>query len=78
MLGDRVVWTAKRNLYPRDAERVIGSSGKVRDQRGRRVYVDWGGGSDGIYTLGYDVISCKAAAKRGIEPWTGMLPSAPS
>jgi hypothetical protein len=50
----RVLDTAVRNGDP--AERPVGSSGKVRDVRGRgpsrAAYVDWGGGRAGLVPEG--------------------------
>jgi hypothetical protein len=60
---DRVVWVGDNAIRP------VGSSGKVREIDGKGAFVDWGSGSDGWYEIGVTIVSCKEAARRGIEPW---------
>jgi hypothetical protein len=55
----------------------VGSSGKVREKKGRRVYVSWGGGFEGWYTLGVTVVKCRTAAAKGIEPWKSAFAPRP-
>jgi hypothetical protein len=65
----RVLDTAVWNGDP--AERPVGSSGKVRDVRGRgpsrAVYVDWGRGEQGWYPR-RELLTVREAVQRGIEP----------
>jgi hypothetical protein len=62
---DTAVWNGD------SAERPVGSSGKVRDVRGRgpsrAAYVDWGGGERGWYRR-HELLTMREAAERGIEP----------
>ncbi len=64
--GDRFVWVGSPERRP------VGSSGKAREVRenlGREVLVDWGGGSESWCVLGLEVRSPEEAARLGIEPW---------
>lgn len=67
---DRAVWIGG------DEVRGIGSSGKVRfgvEHGHGMVCVDWGGGLEGWYTPNRDVVTCKQAANKGIEPWASCM-----
>jgi hypothetical protein len=50
-----------------------GSSGKIREQEGRRVLVDWGSGDETRHVLGHDVVLPRTAARRGVEPWASAF-----
>jgi hypothetical protein len=64
--GDRVVWVGP------EAERGVGSTGKIMEQRSRRVLVNWGGGQVSFHTYGHHVIRPATAARRGMEPWASV------
>lgn len=63
---DRAVWIGD------ESERAVGSSGKVRfgvERNHRMIYVDWGDGEGNWYEPDRQVVTCRQAANKGIEPW---------
>lgn len=72
---DRAVWIGgAATSEPFDWTPTDGSSGKVREisPDGKRVLVDWGSGFERWCRSGRtrpEVVTCRQAANRGIEPW---------
>jgi hypothetical protein len=63
---DRAVWIGPPGQIP------IGSSGKVREVKGNLVLVGWGEGFELWSRIGKEVVTCKQAGNKGVEPWAQM------
>lgn len=80
---DRAVWIGgAASSGPHWWIPTYGSSGKVRgiSEDGKMALVSWGDGHDRWCRIGRtrpEVVTCKQAANRGIEPWASAFSAKP-